>query len=154
MIHRQFWIVSLRSVIHSVISQCTLFVRLWASTSMPVMADLPESRVLQCRPFSRVGVDYAGPLIMRENKLRNARTYKSYIAVFVCLSVKAVHLELMSDLSTPTFLATFDRFVARHGLHTTIYSDCGTNFVGADRQLRQLINSPAAQSVITSAKSL
>jgi len=70
--------------------------------------------------------------------------------VFVSMSVKAVHLELVSDLSTPAFLAAFDRFVARRGLPTTVYSDCGTNFVGADKQLRQLINSPAAQSIITS----
>jgi len=69
------------------------------------------------------------------------------------MSVKAVHLELVSDLSTPAFLAAFDRFVARRGLPTTVYSDCGTNFVGADKQLRQLINSPAAQSIITSGKS-
>ncbi|CAI6349887.1 unnamed protein product [Macrosiphum euphorbiae] len=153
LIHRQYWIVSLRSVIHNVISQCTRCVRLRASVPTPVMADLPESRVLQCRPFSCVGVDYAGPIPMRDNKLRKSRTYKAYIAVFVCMSVKAVHLELVSDLSTPAFLAAFDRFVARRGLPTTVYSDCGTNFVGADRQLRQLINSPAAQSIITSGKS-
>ncbi|XP_016661601.2 uncharacterized protein LOC107884315 [Acyrthosiphon pisum] len=152
LIHRQYWIVSLRAVIHSVVSQCTRCVRLRASVPTPVMADLPESRVLQCRPFSCVGVDYAGPIPMRDNKLRKSRTYKAYIAVFVCMSVKAVHLELVSDLSTPAFLAGFDRFVARRGLPTTVYSDCGTNFVGADRQLRQLINSAAAQSIITSGR--
>jgi len=59
----------------------------------------------------------------------------------------------VSDLSTSAFLDAFDRFVARRGLPTTVYSDCGTNFVGADRQLRQLINSATAQSTITSAKS-
>jgi len=69
------------------------------------------------------------------------------------MSVKAVHLELVSDLSTSAFLATFDRFVARHGLPTTVYSNCGENFVSADRQLRQLINIPTAQSTITSGKS-
>ncbi|XP_050064202.1 uncharacterized protein LOC126553053 [Aphis gossypii] len=153
LIHRKYWIVSLRSVIHSVISQCTRCVRLRATVPVPIMADLPESRVLQCRPFSRVGVDYAGPIPMRENRLRKSRTYKAYIAVFVCLGVKAVHLELVSDLSTSAFLAAFDRFVARRGLPTTVYSDCGTNFVGADRQLRQLVNSATAQATITSAKS-
>jgi len=78
LIHRKYWIVSLRSVIHSVISQCTRCVRLRATVSVPLMADLPESRVLQCRPFSsRVGVDYAGPIPMRENRLRKSRTYKA-----------------------------------------------------------------------------
>lgn len=153
LIHRKYWIVSIRSVIHSVVSQCTRCVRLHATLPVPVMADLPESRVLQCHPFSRIGVDYAGPISMRENRLRKSRTYKAYMAVFVCLSFKAVHLEIVSNLSTSAFLAAFDRFVARRGLPTTVYSDCGTNFVGAARQLRQLINSSSAQSTITSAKS-
>lgn len=109
------------------------------------MADLPASRVQQCRVFMRVGVDYACPLQMRENKLRKLRSYKAYIAVFVCLTVKAVHLEVVSDLSTDAFLAAFDRFVARRGLPGDIYSDCGTNFVGATKQLQRLINSPESQ---------
>jgi len=77
---------------------------------------------------------------MTENRLRKSREYKVYIAVFVCFVVKAVHLEVVSDLSTKAFLAALDRFVARRGVPTDIYSDCGTNFVGAARQLKELIN--------------
>lgn len=153
LINRQYWIVSLRSVIHSVIVQCTRCVRLRASAPQPLMADLPETRVQQCRPFSRVGVDYAGPILMREHRLRKSRTYKVYIAVFVCFSVKAVHLELVSDLSTEAFLAAFDRFSSRRGLPIAIYSDCGTNFVGAAKQLRQLINREESQATISAAAS-
>lgn len=108
------------------------------------MADLPSSRVHECRAFLRVGVDYAGPLQMRDIHLRKPRSYKVYLAIFVCFAVKAVHLELVSDLSTEAFLAAFDRFVARRGLPSDIYSDCGTNFVGAAKQLRQLVNSQAS----------
>ncbi|CAI6345083.1 unnamed protein product [Macrosiphum euphorbiae] len=79
---------------------------------------------------------------MRELSLRKARIVKVYIAVFVCMSTKAVHLEPVSALSTEAFRLTLDRFVARRGLPTSIYSDCGTNFVGAARQLRQLVNHP------------
>uniref|UniRef100_A0A2S2NNC8 Integrase catalytic domain-containing protein n=1 Tax=Schizaphis graminum TaxID=13262 RepID=A0A2S2NNC8_SCHGA len=137
---RQYWIMSVGTLIRTVISHCTRCVRLSAANPQPVMADLPRSRVTECRPFSRVGIDYAGPLLMKEHRLRKARQYKVYVAVFVCFAVKAVHLEVVSDLSTDAFIAALNRFVARRGLPTDIYSDCGTNFVGAAAQLKNLIN--------------
>lgn len=100
------------------------------------MANLPSSRVLECRTFLRVGVDYAGPLRLRELQLRKSRIYNVYIAIFVCFVMKAVHLELVSNLSTEAFLAAFDLFVARCGLSSDVHSDCGTNFVWAAKQLR------------------
>lgn len=145
LISRQFWIVSLRSVIRTILAHCIRCVRLRAVNPQPLIVDLPTSRVEQCRVFMRVGVDYAGPLQMRENKLQKSRSYKAYIAVFVYLTVKAVHLEVVSDLSTDAFLAAFDRFVARWGLPGDIYSDCRTNFVSAAKQLRYLVNSPESQ---------
>uniref|UniRef100_A0A2S2NBR8 Integrase catalytic domain-containing protein n=1 Tax=Schizaphis graminum TaxID=13262 RepID=A0A2S2NBR8_SCHGA len=140
LVSRQFWIVALRRLIRQVTSKCVVCVRFSAKNPQPLMADLPPSRVQQCRAFSKVGIDYAGPLLIREHRLRKARQYKVYIAVFVCMTVKCVHLELVLDLSTDSFLAAFDRFVARRGLPSDVYSDCGTNFVGAARQLRTLVN--------------
>jgi len=116
------------------------------------MADLPDSRVQQRRPFDRVGVDYAGPLQMRETKLRKSRVFKIYIAVFICFITKAVHLEVVTDLSTDAFLAAFDRFIARRGLPSDVFSDCGTNFVGADKKLRALIHSPEGQVAISNSR--
>jgi len=60
------------------------------------------------------------------------------VAVFICFSSRAVHLEVASDYTADAFLAAFRRFVSRRGLCRHVYSDCGTNFVGADRQLRGL----------------
>lgn len=152
LISRQYWIVSLRSVLHRVFSRCTVCVRLSAKPVQPLMADLPAARVQQCRPFARVGVDFAGPLQMRELSLRKSRIFKVYIAVFVCFTVKAVHLEVVSDLSTDAFLSAFDRFVARRGLPSDVFSDCGTNFVGANRQLHALINGPNGQVAIANSR--
>lgn len=106
------------------------------------MADLPSKRVQECRPFARVGVDYAGPLQMREVQLRKSRIFNIYITVFVCFSVKAVHLEVVSDLYIDALLAAFDRFVARRCWPCDVYSYWGTNFVVANKQLHALINSP------------
>lgn len=112
------------------------------------MADLPSARVQQCRPFAQVGIDYAGPIQIRELHLRKYRSYKIYIAVFICFAVKAIHLEVVSELSTNAFLAAFDLFVARRGLPSKIYSDCGTNFVGADKQVHVLVHNPIGQAAI------
>jgi len=150
LICRQFWIVGERQVIRKAISECTRCVRLAAHNPQPIMSDLPDCRVQPCSPFSRVGIDYAGPLIMRETSLRKARQYKVYISVFVCMSVKAVHLELVSDLTSEAFLAAFNRFVARRGLPSSVYSDCGTNFVGASKKLFDLVNNPKIQEQLSS----
>jgi len=83
---------------------------------------------------------------MKEHRLRKARQYKVYVAVFVCFAVKAVHLEVVSDLSADAFIAALIRFVARCDLPTDIYSDCGTNFVGAAAQLKELVDHPENQS--------
>ncbi|KAL4103253.1 hypothetical protein QTP88_018630 [Uroleucon formosanum] len=152
LISRDFWIVSIKSVLHTVTRACPVCVRFDAKPPQPIMADLPAARVQQSRPFARVGVDYAGPLQMREVQLRKSRVYKVWIAVFVCFSVKAVHLEVVTELSTEPFLAAFDRFVARRGLPSEIFSDCGTTFVGADKQLQLLINSPDGQRTISQAR--
>lgn len=143
LISRQYWIMSLRGLIRHVLCRCTICVRLAAVHPQPVMADLPKSRVSECRPFSRVGIDYAGPLLLKETKLRKSRQYKVYVAVFICFVVKAVHLEVVSDLTTDAFLAALQRFVARRGLPTDIYTDCGTNFVGAANQFRDLLKDPS-----------
>lgn len=141
-ISRRFWIVNIRLIVHRVIRKCTVCVRVATVNPQPQMADLPGFRVQEAHPFSVVGVDYAGPLQMKELSLRKARICKVYIAVFVCMTTKAVHLESVTALSTDAFLLTLDRFVARRGLPSSIYSDCGTNFVGAAKQLRRLINHP------------
>lgn len=102
------------------------------------MGNLPGSRLASTRPFLTCGVDYAGPMILRLYSGRCNRTTKAYIALFVCFSTKALHLELVSDLSTNAFLAAFRRFTSRRGKCADIYSDCGTNFVGAQKELREL----------------
>ncbi|XP_065089398.1 uncharacterized protein LOC135710677 [Ochlerotatus camptorhynchus] len=82
------------------------------------------------------GVDYFGPVYIRPAPRRAA--VKAYVAVFICLGTKAVHLELVSDLSTERFMQALRRFVSRRGKCSDIYSDNGTNFVGARNQLTEL----------------
>lgn len=104
----------------------------------PLMGILPLQRVQAVKPFERSGVDFAGPFEVKANMLRKIKITKAYICIFVCMVTTAVHIEVVSDLSTPLFLAALNRFLNRRGKCTDIYSDCGTNFVGAQRYLQQI----------------
>ncbi|XP_077258485.1 uncharacterized protein LOC143895318 [Temnothorax americanus] len=137
-VRQSFWPLSVRSVTRRIIRQCVACFRCRPVTSEAKMGVLPPPRVTPSRPFSNCGVDYAGPLIVREGKRRNARNSKAYVCVFVCLATKAVHLEVVSDLTTEAFLAAFKRFISRRGSPSSMHSDNGTNFKGASRQLSEL----------------
>ncbi|KMQ91673.1 hypothetical protein RF55_8426 [Lasius niger] len=104
------------------------------------MGDLPPARVTPARPFFNTGVDYAGPVWLRTSKERGHQASKAFLTIFVCLSSRVVHLDVASDYTSDAFIAALRRFVARRGLCRSIYSDCGTNFVGADAQLKALFS--------------
>ncbi|XP_008182300.2 uncharacterized protein LOC103309207 [Acyrthosiphon pisum] len=150
MLRQKFWILSGRAAVRRVIFSCVPCTRHKAVRPQPLMADLPSHRVQPHRPFSHVGMDYGGPFLIKEHRRRNAQSVKVYLALFVCMSVKAVHLEIVSNLSTDAFLAALDRFVARRGIASNLYSDCGTNYVGAARQLKAVFRDAQAQNRLTS----
>ncbi|GFY04282.1 integrase catalytic domain-containing protein [Trichonephila clavipes] len=101
------------------------------------MGDLPEYRVCPSSVLQRTGIDFAGPFLIRSSKGGGSRNTKCYICVFVCLATKAVHLEVVSDLTSKALIACLKRFVARRGKPSEIFCDQGTNFYGASRDLRK-----------------
>ncbi|XP_043496423.1 uncharacterized protein LOC122520399 [Polistes fuscatus] len=144
-LRESFWPISGRSSVKRVIYKCITCRRLKPATPQYPMSDLPASRLLPNRPFIHTGVDFCGPLFIKERQHRNRGRAKIYVAVFVCFSTKAVHLELVNDLTTEAFLAALRRFMARRGKCSDIYSDNATNFVGAANELearvsRSLVN--------------
>lgn len=152
LIRRQYWIPTARKVIRSRIHQCVTCHRLRVTNFKPFMSTLPASRFEQGRAFLNVGVDFAGPFLIKESTRRKANTSKAYVCLFICMSTKAVHLELVSQLTTDAFIACLERFMARRGVPTRIFSDNATNFVGADRRLKELWNhfrKPSTQERIT-----
>ena len=103
------------------------------------MGNLPEPRVkMSSKIFDQCGVDYVGPLYYKEGARRSTKLIKCYIAIFICLATKAIHIELASNLSSEAFLNVFKRFIARRGCPSDIFSDNGLNFVGAERELSEL----------------
>lgn len=143
-LRQQFWIIRGKSEVSKYIRNCIICFRHKSSPKLPLMGDLPKERVNPSRCFSNCGIDFAGPLILRLHNRRKAPEIKCYIVVFVCFATKAVHLELASDLSTDAFLAAFRRFVSRRGLPTNVFTDNGTNFVGASNELPKLLSKRTA----------
>jgi hypothetical protein len=131
---RRFHIVGQRRIIRTITRACVTCRR----TFTRPQPQLPLERVTPGVIFERVGVDYAGPVYLKLGHVRKPTIIKSYICIFVALSVKAVHLELVSDITSTAFIACLRRFIARRGKPCSIWSDHGSNFVGASRELAEL----------------
>ncbi|CAH2227634.1 jg22410 [Pararge aegeria aegeria] len=136
---QQFWIISAKRAIRNCLSKCVHCYRTNPKPVQPPMSDLPSFRVNQVKAFSIVGVDFGGPFRIKLGPHRGAKIDKAYLCLFICLATKAVHLEVVSTLSTNGFIATLRRFVARRGRCNVIHADCGTNFIGARNQLSSLM---------------
>ncbi len=125
----RFWVTQGRQYVKKVIKNCFICKKLEGkSFGSPPIAPLPDFRVSQALPFSKVGVDFAGPLyIKKEGKME-----KAYVALFTCCVTRAVHLELVENLNASTFLNCLRRFSARRGTPTLIVSDNGKTFKATD----------------------
>ncbi|XP_076301442.1 uncharacterized protein LOC143219323 [Lasioglossum baleicum] len=106
------------------------------------------------RAFLHCGVDYAGPIPVRTTSGRGHKSTKAYIALFVCMTTRAVHIELVGSYTTAAFMACYDRFSSRRGLPVAMYSDNGTTFQGADREVtaafRAATRDPTVRNMLAS----
>ncbi|XP_046737116.1 uncharacterized protein LOC124405893 [Diprion similis] len=136
-IRTRFWPLSGRNAIRRVLRHCIVCFKNRPYTLNQLMGELPGARVKPARAFTKCGVDYAGPFTI---KISRNKTGKAYLCLFICFTTKAIHLEVAVDLSTSGFLNAFKRFISRRGKPSDIYSDNGTNFVGANNEVRELYN--------------
>jgi hypothetical protein len=132
------WVLGRRQLVKSVVKNCVRCQKMKPLLAHHLMGDLPASRVTSGRPFITSGLDYAGPFQVRTTKGRGHRSYKAYVALFLCFVTRALHLELVSDLKTSSFIAAFRRFASRRGFCRYLYSDNATTFQGANNELRNL----------------
>ncbi|XP_025406355.1 uncharacterized protein LOC112680475, partial [Sipha flava] len=133
-IQRTYWPIRGRNLARQTVHKCITCFRSKPQLLQPVMAPLPSVRVTQCRAFENAGVDLCGPINVRSG-LRKITPLKHYIAVFVCMVTRAIHLELVRDLSSDAFMSALFRFISRRGQCVKLYSDNGTNFTGTKKVL-------------------
>ena len=134
----RYHILGARRLAKTVCGRCTTCIKLSKATRSQLMGQLPADRVTPAPPFYITGVDYAGPFKLKLGYTRKPTIITAHVAVFLCFTTRAVHLELVSDQTTEAFLATLKRFISRRGCPHTIYSDNGGNFQGAKNDLRAL----------------
>ena len=134
-VQQNYWILGIRNALRSIKVKCVVCRKGNVQTIKPMMADLPEERLETIRPFTNVGVDYFGPFIVKIGR----RQEKRWCCLFTCLAIRAVHLEIVPGLDSDSCLNAIARFIARRGKPKTILSDNGTNFVGAEREMREYL---------------
>jgi len=98
-------------------------------------APLPSVRTQNVRPFTYTGVDFSGALYVQHE----GDEVKVYLCLFTCATTRTLHLEIVQDLSTETFLLTFRKFAARHSLPTIMISDNAFTYLSAADELKKLM---------------
>ncbi|XP_038050892.1 uncharacterized protein LOC119724042 [Patiria miniata] len=134
LMRQRYWVIGGRTTVRQVLHDCFVCKRRSASPSIQKMANLPEDRVTPEKPpFNYVGVDCFGPFLVKQGRSQ----VKRYGCIFTCLAIRAVHIEVLHSMETDSFLNALQRFMARRGQPELIRCDNGTNFVGAERELRE-----------------
>ncbi|XP_066583791.1 uncharacterized protein [Prorops nasuta] len=137
-LRQKYWPIHGRSAVKKLINKCMCCFEAKPSAFNPPMGNLPGDRVTPARAFETCSVDYAGPIFIKDGKLRNRNLVKSYLCIFICFSTKAIHIELAGDMTAQSFLNCLHRFISRRDLCRHIYSDNGSNFIGARNELAEL----------------
>lgn len=137
-VRQMFWPISGRSLARKIVHQCVQCFKHRPILTEQLMGNLPVERVRIEPPFNKCGLDFCGPFLIKSKNQRKGSFQKIYVAVFVCFVTRAVHLEIVSDLSSEALIATLKRFIARRGKCSTIFSDNASNFTGARTELKRL----------------
>ena len=136
-LRQKFWIVKGGAAVRSSIGHCVSCKKRNSSLNKQSMADLLPCRLqVNEPPFYNVGVDYFGPFLIKQKR----SLVKRYGCLFTCLSMRAAHIEIANSLTADSFINALRRFIARRGKPDHIYSDNGSNFVGANRISRESLD--------------
>ncbi|XP_065074451.1 uncharacterized protein LOC135698403 [Ochlerotatus camptorhynchus] len=131
-VRQRHYIAKLRTQVRSAAIRCQWCRVYKAKPVAPKMGQLPRIRITPfLRPFTFVGIDYFGPYFVKVGR----SSVKRWVAVFTCLTVRALHLEIVFSLTADSCKKAIRRFIARRGAPQEVYTDNGTNFVGASREL-------------------
>lgn len=134
-LREEYFVIHARRAAKKVISECRVCKRFNAKAATEAIPPLPQFRIESTPPFTYTGVDFTGPIYVKND---TGSKVKSYIALFTCAVTRAVHLELVSDLSTMEFLLALRKFRNRFPSVSKIFSDNGGTFGRAAKELKTL----------------
>ena len=150
----RFWIVKGRQIVRKVLSRCVDCKRIEGQHyAIPPTAPLPQFRVEENPAFTNTGIDFAGPLfVKRDSSKEQSGMEKVYIALYTCGSSRAVHIDVVPDLSAEAFIRSFKRFICRRGIPRLVVSDNAKTFKSAAKLLLSLFELPEVQSLLLNHK--
>lgn len=128
-----YWIIGGSKVVANFIRQCVICRKLRRPTECQRMADLPTERVVPSPPFTYCGMDCFGPFLVKQGR----KEVKRYGLLFTCMCCRAIHIEMLDDMSTDAFINGLRCFIAIRGAVKQIRSDQGTNFIGAKNEFER-----------------
>ena len=138
-----FWILKGRSTVKSILRKCNVCRRFEGKPyTAPPPPPLPPFRLKVAPPFTSTGVDFAGPLYIRRP---DGTSSKVWICLYTCCVVRAVHLDLIPDLSTAVFIRSLKRFASRRGLPAKMVSDNGKTFKAAGKMIESIVTHSEVQ---------
>ncbi|XP_072948442.1 uncharacterized protein [Epargyreus clarus] len=148
-LRQRYWILGLRSAVRATVHRCQWCKVYRGTPRLQPMGNLPLERLRHGEPpFTCTAVDYFGPMSITVGRRREKR----WGVLFTCLTTRAVHVELAASLSTDSMILALRRMAARRGMPKTIFSDNGTNFVGANKELQEALASLNKEDLITTAE--
>lgn len=140
-----YWLVRGRQFVRRVIHRCLKCRKLEGQPYQSVPSPpLPEYRVRRSRPFCYTGVDFAGPLYVKQSVISESR--KVWLCLYTCCATRAVHLDLVPNLSALAFLRSFKRFTSRRGIPSMMVSDNGKTFKSASKIIRGVLDRPEVKN--------
>lgn len=137
-LRERYWIIHARAQVKKLVGRCMVCYRTKKRLLGQQMAELPLLRTREARPFTFVGTDYAGYFEIKTSDRKNSPVAKGYVVLFLCLTTKAIHLELAGDLLTAEFIMLLENFIARRGIPNELWSENATNYIGAEKEIKEL----------------
>ncbi|GFU51816.1 integrase catalytic domain-containing protein [Trichonephila clavipes] len=135
-IRLRIWALGGRNLARKTVHTCVVCFKCKPIPSFQIMGHLRYERVNMAPPFSITGLDLGGPYFVTYKHQRKGVLNKIYVCVCICFVTRAIHLEILSDLTSDAIIATLKRFMSRRGKCSKIFTDNATNFVGANSQLK------------------
>ncbi|XP_058803620.1 uncharacterized protein LOC131671301 [Phymastichus coffea] len=136
-LRQEFFIVGLRRRLRTLARDCLTCKLRRAQPQNPPMANLPKCRVAyNLRPFTHCGIDYFGPMIVKIGR----RCEKRWGVLFTCMTIRAIYLEIANSLTASSAIMSIQRFANRRKFPRMMYSDNGTNFTKASKELKDAVS--------------
>lgn len=146
-IRDRFWITKLGTMVNDIRNKCVTCKKLNAELQQQVMGPIPLHRLKPSPPFHNTYIDFFGPFKIR-GVVNKRSSGKGFGVIFSCGSTRAVHCDLSQNYSVDGFLQTFRRFTSIRGYPSEVWSDCGTQLVATDKELRRMIRDFDQQKLI------